>query len=43
LPRQAARLAKGVQGFEALFEVTGQQGADLGEKLIDARARPVSR
>ena len=43
LPGGTARLAKGTTGFEALFEVTGQQGADLGEKLIDARARPVSR
>jgi hypothetical protein len=26
--------------FEALFEITGQQGADLSEKLIVARTRP---
>lgn len=43
LPGATERLAKGSRGFEALFEVTGQQGADLGEKLLDARARPVSR
>ena len=26
--------------FEALFQVTGQQGADLSERLIAARERP---
>lgn len=26
--------------FEALYQVTGQQGADLGEKLIEVRSRP---
>ena len=25
--------------FEALFEITGQQGADLSERLVVARAR----
>ena len=30
----------GDKGFEALFEVTGQQGADLSEKLVEARRRP---
>jgi hypothetical protein len=29
-----------LNGFEALFEITGQQGADLSEKLVAARARP---
>jgi hypothetical protein len=26
--------------FEALYQITGQQGTNLGEKLIDVRARP---
>jgi hypothetical protein len=26
--------------FEALYQITGQQGSNLGEKLIDVRARP---
>lgn len=28
------------RGYEALFEITGQQGSDLGEKLVAAKARP---
>ena len=40
-PQIAARgNAEGGAGFEALFEVTGQQGADLDEKLLFARRRP---
>lgn len=27
-------------GFEALFQITGQQGADLSQRLVSARARP---
>jgi hypothetical protein len=26
--------------FEAIYQITGQQGADLGEKLIEVRPRP---
>ena len=40
LPGEVGSLAKGGKGFEALFEVTGQKGADLGEKLLKAAARP---
>lgn len=28
------------KGFEALYEITGQQGADLDERLVAARERP---
>ena len=35
-----ATLADDGKAFEAVFQITGQQGADLGEKLVDARARP---
>jgi len=37
-PQVAVRAANG--SFEALYQITGQQGADLGEKLIEVRARP---
>lgn len=42
LPDQLSKLAEQgeAQPYEALFEITGQQGADLGEKLIEARFRP---
>jgi hypothetical protein len=42
LPPEVARLAAkgGGKGFEALFEITGQQGSDLSEKLVAARGRP---
>jgi hypothetical protein len=40
LPARLAKLAGDGKPFEALFEVTGQQGAELGEKLVEARARP---
>lgn len=39
LPGELGKAARG-DGFEALFEITGQQGADLSEKLLVARARP---
>lgn len=41
-PELAAGLADvaGEEEFEALYEITGQQGADLTEKLVLARARP---
>jgi hypothetical protein len=34
----ASRAKKG--SFEALYQITGQQGADLGEKLVEVRQRP---
>jgi hypothetical protein len=40
LPGNLGSLVQAPKGFEALFEVTGQQGADLGEKLVQASARP---
>jgi hypothetical protein len=40
LPEDLADLARGERELEALFQVTGQQGADLSERLIVARARP---
>jgi hypothetical protein len=42
LPEDIEALAAGAQagGYEALFEITGQQGADLNERLVLARARP---
>lgn len=40
LPGRLAALADDGKAFEAVFQITGQQGADLGEKLVDARARP---
>ena len=40
LPDQLAALAGQGKSFEAVYQITGQQGADLGEKLVDARARP---
>lgn len=39
LPEQLAELAE-TGGFEGLFEITGQQGADLSETLVIARPRP---
>ena len=39
LPDELGPLAQGV-GFEALFEITGQQGADLSEEIVVARNRP---
>ncbi len=40
LPDEVGDLARGGAEFEALFQVTGQQGADLSERLIAARERP---
>jgi hypothetical protein len=39
LPDPIADLAGDEEGFEALFQITGQQGADLSERLLVARAR----
>jgi hypothetical protein len=40
LPEALARQAGDGQPFEAVYQITGQHGADLGEKLVDVRARP---
>jgi len=40
LPDRLSALAAAGKSFEAVYQITGQQGADLGEKLVDARARP---
>ena len=39
LPEEVARAAQGGDAFEALVQITGQQGADLNERLIVARPR----
>lgn len=39
LPAALADAARAPGGFAALYEITGQQGADLDEKLVAARAR----
>jgi len=39
LPDRIEDLADGDASFEALFQITGQQGADLSEKLLIARKR----
>lgn len=39
LPDPIAELAEDDGSFEAVFQVTGQQGADLSERLLVARAR----
>ena len=39
LPSEFAGLARGDDGFEALFQITGQQGADMSERLLIARVR----
>ncbi len=39
LPEEVGDLARGDGGFEALFQITGQQGADLSERLVLARPR----
>jgi hypothetical protein len=39
LPEPLGDLAEGPDGVEALFQVTGQQGADLSERLLVARKR----
>ena len=40
LPDELEDLAEGGAGLEALFQVTGQQGADLSDRLLVARPRP---
>ena len=40
LPPALAQKAEGDKPFEALYQITGQQGADLGEKLVQALSRP---
>jgi hypothetical protein len=40
LPEKIRELAENGKPFEALYEIAGQQGADLGEKLVEVRARP---
>ncbi|HSG35577.1 MAG TPA: helix-turn-helix domain-containing protein [Sphingomonadaceae bacterium] len=40
LAQEVERLAESGEGFEALYEITGQQGADLSERLVAARKRP---
>lgn len=42
LPAELERVAgnQSVHGYEALFEITGQQGADLSEELVAALPRP---
>ena len=40
LPESLADLAADGGGFEAVFQITGQQGADLSERMIEARVRP---
>ncbi|WP_137681660.1 helix-turn-helix domain-containing protein [Aurantiacibacter suaedae] len=39
LPQKVADVASGDAPFEALWQVTGQQGADLSDRLILARSR----
>jgi hypothetical protein len=39
LPDRMATLSDDNQAFEALFQITGQQGADLSERLLVARTR----
>lgn len=39
LPDRLGDLAEDDQGFEAVFQITGQQGADLSERVLGARAR----
>lgn len=40
LPDKIQQLAAGNKPFEALYDITGQQGADLGKKLEEVRPRP---
>jgi hypothetical protein len=41
LPQSLAKQADG-ETFEALYQITGQRGADLSERLLVARARPAA-
>lgn len=43
LPDEVADLAGADRGLEGLFQVTGQQGADLSERLLAVRARTSAR
>jgi hypothetical protein len=40
LPERLIELAEDGAPFETLYEITGQQGADLNEKVVVARSRP---
>jgi hypothetical protein len=40
LPEKVRQLAENGRAFEAIYEITGQQGADLGSKRADVRPRP---
>lgn len=40
LPERVETLAEDGKGFETLFEITGQQGADLSDRLMVAYRRP---
>ena len=40
LPNAIEELAEDGGPFEALYEITGQQGADLDEKRVEVRTRP---
>ena len=40
LPGRLGNSAKGTGDFEALYQITGQQGADLSEQLLLIRPRP---
>ena len=40
LPGQLLERATDGQGFEAVYQITGQHGADLGDKLMEVRTRP---
>ncbi len=43
LPRGMAGVVASGKPFEALFQITGQQGADLSERLLIARPRSADR
>jgi len=40
LPENVKQMAASGKPFEALYEITGQQGADLGAKVVEVRRRP---
>jgi hypothetical protein len=41
LPDDLNKVAKG-ESFEGMFQITGQQGADLSDALLVARERPAN-
>jgi len=43
LPAGLGEQAAGEEDFEALYQITGQQGADLSERLLIARPRPTEQ